>query len=75
MVMLVTRMAVRIFVTNLDELFLGDLPVLVLVHFLECFEHNDYEDDKLIMDYVHAGENCSTALFINKALSENSAPT
>ena len=75
MVMLVTRMAVRIFVTNLDELFLGDLPVLVLVHFLECFEHNDYEDDKLIMDYVHAGENCSTALFINKALLDNSAPT
>ena len=68
MVMLVTRMAVRIFVANLDELFLSDLPVLVLVHLLECFEHNDYEDDKLIMDYAHAGENCSTALFMNKVL-------
>ena len=56
MVMLVTRMAVRIFVTNLDELFLGDLPVLVLVHFLECFGYNDYEYDKYIIDYVHADE-------------------
>ena len=46
MMMVVTRMAVRIFVTNLNELFLGDLPVLVLVHLLECYEYIDYEDDK-----------------------------
>ena len=59
MVMLITRMAVRIFVANLNELFLGDLPVLVLVHLLECFGYSDYEDDKLIMDYVHADENFS----------------
>ena len=58
-VKVITRMAVRIFVTNLDELFLGDLPVLVLVHFLECFGYSDYEDDKYIMDYVHADENFS----------------
>ena len=41
MVMVITRVAVRIFVANLNELFLGDLPVLVFVHLLECFGYND----------------------------------
>ena len=41
MVMVITRVAVRLFVANLNELFLGDLPVLVLVHLLECFGYNN----------------------------------
>ena len=63
MVMLVTRMAMRIFVTNLNELFLGDLPVLVLVHFLECFENNDYEYDKQNMEDVYVDEKNSKIKF------------
>ena len=59
MVMVITRVVVRIYVTNLNELFLSDLPVLVLVHFLECFGYNDYKSGKFNMDGVHADENFS----------------
>ena len=59
MVMVITRVAVRLFVANLNELFLGDLPVLVFVHLLECFGYNDYEYDKVDMDYVPGDEKFS----------------
>ena len=62
-VKVITRMAVRIFVANLNELFLGDLPVLVLVHFLECFEYIDYESDKQNMEDVYVDEKNSKIKF------------
>ena len=62
-VKVITRMAVRIFVANLNELFLGDLPVLVLVHFLKCFGNSDYEYDKQNMEDVYVDEKNSKIKF------------